>query len=316
MKGGKDMKFLQKKFVLVLLLILFVFPHNAISGSPGPTYLNPETDNASFQLYYYWDLRDRESTFQVFNRGSSVIRVHVQVFVANSSSVQCAETDFFDQYTPFDTHIYNLSNLTSNNGSPTGVSSFPDNTFGFAVVTVVNSAGSTLTDPVLQGSFRITDNAGYEYRANPAGIKPIGFTTDSFGFSYETMGPNTRSDVIGIPVIWTEPTFGIPLAGPHIVAKFQTINVEDPLSLLFNCAPNVFSCSTTGMNKGINDSIPNSKDSSRMCSTNINTGTINFELPIIPGLPSGTIQADFLVGFVGINNGSNIGSMDAFIAIP
>ena len=174
------MKFLKENFVLVLFLVLLFSPLNAFSGSPGPSYLNPETDNASFQLFYYWDLRNRDSSFQVFNNSGSAIRVHVQIFVANSPFASCEESDFIDQFTAFDTHIYDLRNLISNTGTPTG-GVIADGSFGFAAVTVISATDfDTVTDPVLQGSFRIVDNSGYEYRANPAGVRPIGFTTDSY----------------------------------------------------------------------------------------------------------------------------------------
>lgn len=310
------MKFLRESFVFLFLFLLVGFPTTAFSGSIGPSYLNPETDNGSFQLYYYWDLRDRESTFQVFNRSSSSIQVHVQVFEANNTFVQCDETDFFDTYTPFDTHIYDLKTMIPNSGTPTGVPPFSDGKFGFAVVTVIDgSSGNTSTNPVLQGSFRIVDKAGYEYRANPAGIRPIGFTTDSFGFSYASLGPNTFADVIGIPVKWTEPTFGTPQAGANIVAKFDPFNFDEDENVL-SCSTRVFSCSPNGMNFGINSSIPNSRGGSNICLTNENSGIINFERPVVPGIPPGTTQADFFVGFIGLNNGSNMGSMDSFIAIP
>ena len=309
------MRFLREKFVLLALFFLLGFPTMAISGSAGPSYLNPETDAGSFQLYYYWDLRDRTSSFQVFNSSTSSTRVRVQIFVANDTFFECNETDFFDQYTPFDTHIYNLRNLATNNGIPLPVSSFPDGTFGFAVVTVINSGGGTLTNPVLQGSFRIVDNAGYEYRANPAGIKPIGFTTDSYGFSYTSLGPGTKADVIGIPVKWTAPSFGIPQAGPNVVAKFNPFNV-DQHEVPVSCDPRVFSCSANGMNFGINNNIPNSKGATSLCPISFDTGLINLRRPTSSTIPPGATQADFFVGFIGINNGSSMGSMDSFIAIP
>ena len=310
------MKLLRENFVFLLLFLLLGFPTTALSGSAGPSYLNPETDNGSFQLYYYWDLRDRQSTFQVYNRSSSSIQVHVQVFVANDSFVACNETDFFDTYTAFDTHIYDLKTMTPNSGTPTGVPPFPDGTFGFAVVTVIDtSTGDTAINPVLQGSFRIIDNAGYEYRANPAGIRPIGFTTDSFGFSYDSIGATTFADVIGIPVKWTEPAFGIPQGGANIVAKLDPFNFDEDENVI-SCSPRVFSCSANGMNFGINTNITNSKGGTNLCLTSADSGIINFERPVVPGIPPGTTQADFFVGFIGLNNGSNMGSMDSFIAIP
>ena len=309
------MRFLKENFVLVLFLVLLFSPLNAISGSPGPSYLNPETDNGSFQLFYYWDLRNRDSSFQVFNNSTSAIRVHVQIFVANSSVIPCEESDFIDQFTAFDTHIYDLRNLISNTGTPTGVV-IADSTFGFAVVTVISATGfDTVTDPVLQGSFRIVDNSGYEYRANPAGVRPIGFTTDSYSFNFDSLGSTSFSDVVGIPLIWSAPTFGSPIAGPNIFAKFDPFTVDEN-EFFVSCAPTTFTCSSTGLNKGINDVIRNTKDNSRICFNTISKGIMRFERPTSSGGGPGLTQAEFFVGFIGLNDGGKIGSMDSFIAVP
>lgn len=311
------MKFLWENFVLVLFLILLFSPLNAISGSAGPSYLNPETDNGSFQLFYYWDLRNRDSSFQVYNNSTSAIRVHVQVFMANSTVHPCEEIDFIDDFTPFDTHIYELKNLIRNNGTslpPAFAAS--DNTFGFAAVTVISDTGfDTVTNPVLQGSFRIVDDSGYEYRAHPAGIRPIGFTTDSYSFNFDSLGSTSFSDVIGIPLIWSAPTFGTPIAGPNIFAKFDPFIVDENENDL-SCSSATFTCSTSGLNLGINDTIRNTKDSSRICNNTISKGIMRFERPTFSGGGPGLTQAEFFVGFIGLNDGGKIGSMDSFIASP
>ncbi len=311
------MKFILKEnFVLVLFLILLFSPLNALGGSAGPSYLNPETDNGSFQLFYYWDLRNRDSSFQVYNNSTSAIRVHVQIFTANSTLAPCEEVDFIDQFTSFDTHIYNLKNLTTNNGTSLGLASLANGTFGFAAVTVISDTGFvTVTNPVLQGSFRIVDDSGYEYRAHPAGIRPIGFTTDSYSFNFDSLGSTSFSDVIGIPLIWNEPTFGTPIAGPNIFAKFDPFTVDEN-EFLFSCAPTTFTCSATGLNKGINEAIRNTKDNTRICNNTISKGIMRFEPPTFAGGGPGLTQAQFFVGFIGLNDGGEIGSMDSFIAAP
>jgi hypothetical protein len=310
------MKFLRENFVLVLFLILLFSPLKAISGSPGPSYLNPETDNGSFQLFYYWDLRNRDSSFQVYNNSTSAIRVHVQIFTANSTLAPCEEIDFIDQFTSFDTHIYNLKNLTTNNSTSPGLTSLADGTFGFAAVTVISDTGfDTVTNPVLQGSFRIVDDSGYEYRAHPAGIRPIGFTTDSYSFNFDSLGSTSFSDVIGIPLIWAGPTFRTPIAGPNIFAKFDPFLVDEDENDL-SCSSATFTCSASGLNLGINDTIRNTKDNTRICNSTISKGIMRFERPTFSGGGPGLTQAEFFVGFIGLNDGGKIGSMDSFIATP
>lgn len=310
------MKFFQDSFILLILYACLFAPNNSFSGSMGPTYLNPETDNASFQLFYYWDLRGRYSSFQVFNKGSELVRVHVQVFTANSTTSPCSEIDFVDEYTPLDTHIYDLRNIVTNSG-PAIVGSLDEGTFGFAVVTVVGPTSfSTVTNPVLNGSFRIIDEAGYEYRANPVGVKPIGFTTETFAFNFDSFETQSFSDVIGIPVKWAAPNFGTPMAGSDIVAVFAP-EILDENEFITSCSEVVFSCSAVGMNHGINNSIRNSKTNSRICPTLQNTGMMRLKRPFTSGGGApGITQADFFVGFIGLNDGGQNGSLDSFIAVP
>ena len=95
----------------------------------------PGNSEFSYQLFYYYDLRDRESYIQVTNNDSASVDIHVQIFRTDFS---CNENDFFDEYTPNDTHIYNMSNIQSNDGNPSGVV-LPDNSYGFVAVTVIDS---------------------------------------------------------------------------------------------------------------------------------------------------------------------------------
>ena len=311
------MKFLEGNVVLILLIILLLSSLNTLNGYSAPFYPNIETEKSSFQLFYYWDLRNRDSSFQVFNTSNTGIRVHVQVFMANSTVHPCEDIDFVDEFTPFDTHIYQLKNLIRNNGTPLppdfGVS---NNTFGFAVVTVVSATGlEPVMNPVLQGSFRIVDNSGYEYRANPAGVSSTSSPTDHYSFNFDTLGSSTFSDVVGIPIIRVGSGFGIVQGGQNIFAKFDLFIVDEDENDL-SCSPAIFTCSASGLNKGINNTIRNTKDNSRICNTSQNTGLMRFEPPLFSGGGPGLTQAEFFVGFIGLNDGANIGSMDSFIATP
>ena len=310
----------KKDYFLVFLLlfsVLLLYPINAMSGSTGPSYLNVETENSSFQLFYYWDLRNRDSSFQVFNNSStSAIKVHVQIFTANSTINECEENDFHDNFTPLDTHNYDLRNLTKNDGTKLRLL-LPDNSFGFAVVSVFEETGPDYdtTKPVLIGSFRIVDRSGYEYRANPAGVRPIGFTTDSYSFNIQDFGGANFSDVIGIPIKYDDTSpFRFVTAGPDIAAVFDPLifdNNENSVS----CSPVRFSCSASGLNKGIDVNRPNSKGvGPPICPPSFSNGHMLFSIPFLPAVPAK--QADFFVGFIGLNNGAKMGSMTTFIAAP
>lgn len=305
---------LRTAFVAMLLLI----PAAAQGGSTGPSYLNSETDNSSFQLFYYWDLRDRESSFQVFNTSGEPVSIHVQIYIAKSTPGGCDEIDFIDNLTPFDSHIYELGNLARNNITLPPLSFIlPEDGFGFAVISVVEGPGFNVIDnPVLTGSFRIVDNAGYEYRANPAGVRPIGFTTDSYSFNFDTLGDVTSSDVVGIPIVWLGPGFSNIIASPGIYALFNPFIIDEHENVV-SCSPVLFTCSAAGLNQGINADFRNTKNGTRICNSSQNRGIMKFTPPLTTeGLPPDFIQAEFFVGFIGLNDGGSIGSMDSFIASP
>ena len=169
------------------------------------------TDRDPFQLYAFFDLRDRESFFQVTNvnnpEGFSLgqnITVHVQIFNVGND---CIENNFFDVYTPNDTHTYNLRNIVTNDGNPSGVI-LPENAYGIVVVSqVVSQGGPFVMGPgSLIGNFRVIDDLGYEYRTNAVGISNLdeqtgfGFLAgeNEYTFNYNTKGGVTLADVVGI----------------------------------------------------------------------------------------------------------------------
>jgi len=102
---------------VVILATAFFVPFNAWAGiiqQPTISHLYG-TDDDSFMIFNYWDRRDRETFIQVTNEDDNEGHwVHVQIF--NVPDL-CAEFNFFDFYTPLDSHIYDMANLTANNGA-------------------------------------------------------------------------------------------------------------------------------------------------------------------------------------------------------
>jgi hypothetical protein len=301
--------FSKVKYILILACLI-VFPIKADAGTLGPSFPNPDTDDASFQLFFYWDLRDRESLFQVFNKSNLPITVHIELF--NAADEECPKIEFYDAFTPFDTNIYDVSELE-------------DEGFGFAVATVVSEEGGpSIDNPVLIGNFRVMDDAGYEYRSNPAGFPPaIGFTTSAFAFNFNDVDGTAFSDVVGIAVTDAGAGFDAVNASPAIVAVFDTVDLFDDIENPFSCFPVAFVCgtasleeTTVGFNLGINDAIVNSKGGDIICPLiDDERGFVRLEATS-NSPPEGFELADFFVGFIGLSNGDDTGSMDVFTVSP
>lgn len=294
--------------VFCFFFILFV------PSKPAQALPVPGKSELSYQLFYYWDLRDRESfvqvsynTFQALPLGSPPsagnLELHIQIFVTNSS---CNEFDFYDVYTPDDTHIYNLRDIQTNTGNPSGIV-LTDDTYGFVVVTVMDSSREADdSQPVLSGNFRIIDEHGYEYRSVAASYPVLDTSTsvDDYSFNYRTIDTNTFADVVGIAVTNTGAGFGF-VQGSS--ANFFPA-IYDNTEIVSSCAPKTISCAS---NIGLNDVLTNSK------------GVTDSLCPVVP-YPEGFVRmnllagstADFFVGFIGINNGGNRGGMEIFTVLP
>jgi hypothetical protein len=286
--------------VVVLLLIPL---RRAESANIKPIY---KTETPSYQLYYFWDLRDRESYFQVSNLIDSEIKVHIQIFNANDD---CFEFDFYDTYTPLDAHLYNLGAMDSNDGVVTGgeFPAFGKSDFGFVVVTVVNSDFTVRRNPIITGSFRIFDLAGgYEYGAKAAGFPtpPIQIAA-TYELMYNALHGTNRADVVGIAVQGAGTATVI--ASPSINAIYNPVNL-DLNEVLLSCAPVTFACDSEHFDYGINDVIQNSRDLKSICPGMIDEGKVVMR--------SNKANATFFVGFIGINNSEGLGNMTTFTAYP
>jgi len=122
------------------------------------------TTSMGTQLISWWTEKgNRNTKMQVTNQSSSqTISVHVQIFNEN-----CLETiDFCDQFTPFDTHIYDFSNIATNTGVVIGSGSLIGEE-GFVTVTPNVNCGAdrrATSFSLLSGDMSITDTTnGFQY---------------------------------------------------------------------------------------------------------------------------------------------------------
>ncbi len=114
-----------------------------------------KTTEKSSQLVLYWNEIDfegeeRESFLQVTNTSDTPVNVHIQLLFIGSSSegdvlseTDCTEINFFDFYTPNDTHVYEMDEIFRNDPlNSTLVVSGLDNVAGFMVVTPIDGPGT------------------------------------------------------------------------------------------------------------------------------------------------------------------------------
>jgi len=316
--------FLRRIKKLIRLLIL-VFAFTALASvnvyAGGISIL--ETDSAGNQLLGFFDLRDRESFIQITNTGSGAQTVHIQLFNVGNL---CNENNFFDAYTPNDTHVYNLRDIITNDGNPSGVV-LPENAYGIFVAYYFGSP-----DPLTMiGNLRIQDNDGYEYRTNLNGIIRF-FANDTsenvLTFNFNNESGVTLSDVIGfdlsLPLGTSNPEEVFAADIVNIWVSFD-IDILDLNEVPFSCRNVIFACtdqnnpllealledsgeaSVASFEYGINEAIPSSKDAPLLCPNNvISEGFVRMSL-----LGFGSDASRNFSLFIGLNNGNGRGSMDS-----
>ena len=185
------------KFLKINIFVLSLFLSASICYAGGPDNFEVTTDSsAAGVIAGFFDLRDRESFIQVTNTDldPNGLTVHVQIFNVGEN---CNENNFFDTYTVTDTHVYNLRNLITNDGNPSGVV-LPVDAYGIITISSVSPVEINFSRRLI-GNMRILDNSGYEYRTNLQGV----FTTfqetiPNLNFNYNTVGGITLSDIVGI----------------------------------------------------------------------------------------------------------------------
>jgi len=249
------------------------------------------------------------------------LTVHVQIFDVGNN---CNENNFFDTYTLADTHIYNLRNILTNDGNPSGVL-LPDDSYGIITISAVNGVGGRYNfgDKIV-GNLRILDISGYEYRTNLQVLGPD-FNTfiPNITFNYNTVAGVTFSDVVGIVLSLGSFDEGEIRAADVINnnAIFD-IDIFDLNETVFSCRDVVFACvdqdnprleelleftgkSVASFEYGINDSIPHSRGSELLCpGNNIGQGFVRINVEQLNG--------NLFRGYVGLNNGNGRGSIDSF----
>jgi len=316
------------KFKISLLAFVIVLL-STVPGFSGTQLAVPTTDEHDHVLIGFFDLRDRETYIQVTNidpdPGGN--NIHIQIFnVAND----CNENNFFDSYTPFDTHVYNLRDITTNDGNASGVV-LPDGAYGVFV-----AHAELQPDRRIIGNLRILDDNGYEYRTNLQG-EVHSESIDDFDaaqfitFNFNTKGGVTLSDVVGIPYDDANQASTQSIDVANVLEIFHSFDVN-----IFNLNENVFSCrsvafacvteehplyealldeidsvggsaSVANHDFGINNAIPNSKGGELLCPGNtISEGLVRLELKVF-----GNTTESRAIYYIGLNNGNGRGSLDA-----
>ena len=350
-----------RKFQLTAVIILafticFVPSNNVFAGIPA--VLNfAETDGTNlesvfevggFGLFYIFDLRDRETFIQLTypdgDASGLPARAHIQIFDVSNN---CNENDFFDDYTINDTHIYNMRDIQTNDGNPSGVV-LPDGAYGIVAITIFGVAGGS--PEALAGAFgnvRILDNNGYEYRTNAQAIFaqfPFGVEANNqffYSFNFNQQGGVSLADVFGVTLFPVElEGFGVEYTALPVQGLYSPFDIDiyDLNEVPFSCRDIIFSCvdennplleevlsvaasaNVASFEYGINNVIPHSKGGELLCPGN----TITDGIVVLR--PEGYVEAAFniwdsispivefpyFIGFVGLNNGNGRGSMDAF----
>jgi len=334
-------------FFFSFLTILLLSVPQAFSGGSGNNLDFPETDSSEDTLSAFFDLRDRETYIQVTNTGNDIelgdglatnvaVTVHVQIF---NVAENCNENNFFDNYTPADTHVYNMRDILRNDGSPSGVV-LPENAYGIVIVSTINAGGFLESNfDTLIGNIRMLDNSGYEYRTNIAG-DPVEFDGQpNFGgntvtFNFNTVGGVTLSDVVGFSYTKIEEAGEVEIA--DILDNFAGFNIDiinnsevaqSCRNVIFACVDqdnplleellagdddddfigSEFSANVASFEYGINNAIPHSKGGELLCPGNITSeGILKMEFQ------TDNDDGQEFVGYIGLNNGNGRGSIDSF----
>ena len=321
---------LSKIKYLFVLAVLLVLPMQAMAGFAGNIPIIDQTDTGVNRLVAFWDTRTRDSFIQVTNTSSEKVTIHVQVWDVGSAFVECEECNFDDMLTANDTHVYDVENMVTNAILPSMPSvpvctEIEPGTYGFMVISLAEGPSFSLI-----GMFRIIDELGYEYRANAAGedaIADIGFDNV---VNFSSANGNNMSDLVGITYL--DINQSTVFAHPGVFTTFGSI--QDPIQIFdegerdTSCSPTTFSCAVGALDKGIDNSLPNSKGQlNRVCATSTLSSNTSGWLDMPFNTFGCTAASGFgvdgtdcteipwFVGFVGLNNGDGTGTFDSWWAV-
>jgi len=341
--------------ILFLVLTICLFPVKSVfagSGLGGNAVIAfSDTDaNIGNTLFYFFDLRDRETFIQLTVQDSlgllppsfNNFTAHVQIFDVSNN---CNENDFFDDYTNADTHVYNMRDIQANDGNPSGVV-LPGSAYGIVAITTLAVLSGGFLPATIFGNLRIIDNNGYEYRTNAQVSFPQFLGDDDndsvfYSFNFNDQSDINLSDVVGITLFNVDdPTFFTEWIAEPVQAIFSPFDIDivDNNETIFSCRDNIYSCvdkdnplleellsiagtaNVASFEYGINNAIPHSKGGELLCPGNtISEGTVILRPEIYPDTDEfnqlvDQTGANFIVfvGYVGLNNGNGRGTMDSF----
>ena len=314
------------KIIAIIIFSLFIFTPTSFSG-----FNLPQTDSADSTLLYMFDLRDRETYIQLTSSNTQNTVVHIQIFDVSNN---CNENDFFDTYTPNDTHIYNIRDILTNDGNPSGVV-MPENSYGFVAIGAIDTTNGEydIDNFVLNGNLRIMDIAGYEYRSNAIGFSNTeGGGIQGITFNFDISNGVSLSDIVVMPFF--RDTENGEILAADITENFIVgdIDIFNENENIFSCRNVIFACtdqdnpllgalleeaagddddddsaSVASYEYGINNAIPHSRNAELLCPGNI----INNGFVRINGVNAASGVLGFF-GFYGLNNGNGRGSLDSF----
>ena len=334
---------MNKKFLIIILLsfVLININNQHANAGIGFAFTASDTDTAtlstfqgeSLGLFYVFDLRDRETFIQFTypdprNSGFSAI-AHIQIFDVSNN---CNENDFFDNYTVNDTHTYNMRDIQTNDGNPSGVV-LPEGSYGIVAITFRTFGPDILSTTGAIGSLRIVDNNGYEYRTNAQNLFGALPSGDQGDFVY-TINFNSEegiilSDVMGVTVNIVDVENSLPsiewdASDPLTAFNPFDIDIFNNNEVPFSCRNVTFSgvdqdnplleellefsgTNVASFEYGINNAIPHSKGGELLCPGNIiNDGFVR----LTPLFQLGG-EFPYFLGFAGLNNGNGRGTMDS-----
>ena len=283
------MKTKSKFILLMIVLAISIIPVKSSFPQDTITIITlPETDtNSSISpssLFYIFDLRERETFIQLtypdaVQTGLPAI-AHIQIFDVSNN---CNENNFFDGYTVNDTHVYNMRDIQTNDGNPSGVV-LPDGAYGIVAITMRSTVGGQLAGPGLPiGNLRIIDINGYEYRTNAQSFGSFAngpSSSEFYSFNFNQKGDVTLSDVVGVTLFFvSHPTFSIEWVAEPVQEIFTPLDIDivDNNETIFSCRDIIFSCvneenplleellsiaetaNVASFEYGINNAIPHSK---------------------------------------------------------
>lgn len=287
---------------------------------------NPITDAPEDTLVAPWELRDgTESYFQLTNVDTSgsvgvfTKRVHIQILDRS-----CVEIiNFFDTYTPGDTHLYVLSNLTRNNNQ--GFDAPPDlvGKAGFIVIQNVNLGDNNLASTNdLTGMYRIVYANGWEYRSNAAGFNTdlelslTNFPKLAYTFNFNDANGTTNAD-IAIAFLECDSTPAECFTAP--ATSFET-RIFDEDENEISC-PKRDACNFFGINQAYQTTFPDDAAGSQvnLCNGLDPEGSV-FVVADADEVEQAEGGRIFRAGFVGLNDGGlpgggGFGHMDVWSGV-